>query len=115
MVFLKKILMKLPKVDHHLMRHILIGVIVSYREYRKKLEFHGSINQKSIIGISNPEAKLYPNNTKGDLFNSDFQNQHKLESELYYYKYRLIYHHGIMLTIKEWLNNRESALKKNRK
>ena len=92
------------------MRHILIGVLISYREYRKHLHFHGSINQKSIIGISNPLGELYPNNTKGDLFNSALNNKNKVESELYFYKYRLIYHHGLMFTIKEWINVKESAL-----
>ena len=121
MVFLKKILLQLPHTDNHLMRHILIGLLKSYKSFRHKLEFHGNVNQTSIIGVENPHGQLYPNNIRGDLYS----NAGKLKStfrpkgaakqkgpdlNLFLFKYRLIYSHVNMLTVKEWLEKRHKSL-----
>lgn len=116
------ILKQMPHSDNHLMRHLLIGILLSYKSWRKKLHYHGNINQNSIIGIDNPEAKLYPNNTRGDYYdefgrlknlrNDKKSGQEHLDMDLYDFKYRLIYHHMNMLTIKEWLGRRTAALNK---
>lgn len=112
----------MPHSDNHLMRHLLIGLLLSYKNWRKKLHYHGNVNQNSIIGIDNPEAKLYPNNYRGDYYdeygrlknvrNDKKSGQEHLDMDLYDFKYRLIYHHVNMLTIKEWLKKRTDALNK---
>ena len=121
MIFLKKILMQTPKTDNHLMRHLLIGVLISYRNYRKTLGYHGQVTQTSIVGVENKGTKLYRNNYRGDFYyengklknkvNGKKSGQDHLDLDLYDFQYRLIYHHRNMLTIKEWLNMKTSALK----
>ena len=121
-VFLKKILMQMPHTDNHLMRHLLIGLLISYKKYRKYLEYHGNINQTSIIGVDNEKAELYPNNTRGDYYDKDGRlksvntgktsGQQHLDMDLYDFKYRLIYSHVNMLTVKEWLNLRTIGLER---
>ena len=114
--------MQSPHSDNHLIRHLLIGILISYRRYRKRLQFHGNINQTSIVGIQNLNEELYPNNTRGDFYDSKGKLKNKkngkrsgqghLKFDLYDFRYRLIYHHANMLTVKEWLNFRILALKK---
>lgn len=110
----------MPKNDNHLMRHVLIGILVSYRDYRKTLGFHGQVTQTSVVGVENLEAKLYPNNYRGDYYdqngklknkmNGKTSGQEHLDLDLYDFRYRLIYHHKNMLTVKEWLDMKTKAL-----
>lgn len=109
----------MPQTDNHLMRHLLIGILVSYRHFRMRLEFHGNINQTSIVGVENERNALYPNNIRGRYYQNyqkqAFQNQKDKKKEiydLYDFKYRLIYHHANMITIKEWLDYRIKSLKR---
>ena len=114
--------MQTPKSDNHLMRHLLIGVLISYRNYRKKLGFHGQVTQTSVVGVENTGTKLYRNNYRGDYYdqNGNLKNkingkksgQEHLDLDLYDFKYRLIYHHRNMLTTKEWLDMKTNALNK---
>ena len=111
----------MPHTDNHLIRHLLIGVLVSYRRFRKILQYHGNVNQSSIVGLDNPGSKLYPNNTRGDFYdmsgklkskkNGKKSGQEHLDMDLYDFKYRLILNHNNMLAIKEWLDFRDNALK----
>jgi hypothetical protein len=103
------------------MRHLLIGILISYRNYRKTLGYHGQVTQTSIVGVENTGTKLYRNNYRGDFYdefgklknkvNGKKSGQDHLDLDLYDFQYRLIYHHRNMLTIKEWLNMKTSALK----
>lgn len=112
--------MQMPRTDNHLMRHLVIGVLLSYRQYKKTLGFHGQVTQTSIVGVINPGAELYRNNYRGDFYdeNGNLKNkingkrsgQEHLDLDLYGFKYRLIYQHRNMLTIKEWLDMKTSAL-----
>ena len=113
--------MHMPHFDNHLMRHLLIGLLVSYKRYRRHIEYHGNINLTSIIGVKNPNSALYPNNTRGNYYDNDgklnyFNNgntsgQQFPYMDLYDFKYRLIYSHMDMLMTKEWLNLRKQELK----
>lgn len=104
------------------MRHLLIGLLISYKKYRKFLEYHGNINQTSIVGIDNPNSRLYPNNTRGDYYDKDGRlknvqtgktsGQQHLDMDLYDYKYRLIYSHVNMLMVKQWLDLRTTGLER---
>jgi hypothetical protein len=51
-------------------------------------------------------------NVKKDV---DANVKNKSSAELFEYKYKLIYHHKNMLTIKEWLNKRILAIEENAK
>lgn len=112
--------MQTPRTDNHLMRHLLIGILLSYRNYRRTLGFHGQVTQTSIVGVDNPGGKLYPNNFRGDYYDANGQlkskktgrtsGQEHLNMDLYDFQYRLIYHHRNMLTIKEWLDMKTGAL-----
>lgn len=114
--------MQMPHTDNHLMRHILIGILISYKNYRKYLEYHGNINQTSIVGIDNIDSKLYPNNTRGDFYDNDGRlknvhtgrtsGQQHLDMDLYDFKYKLIYSHVNMLMVKEWLDLRTLGLER---
>lgn len=125
MIFLKKILMQTPRTDNHLMRHLLIGLLLSYRNYKKTLGFHGQANQTSIVGVVNPGAKLYRNNYRRDFYdehgnlknkaNGQTSGQEHLDLDLYDFRYRLIYQHKNMLTVKEWLDTKTAALKLKRR
>ena len=112
----------MPHLDNHLMRHLKIGLLISYKKYRQKLQYHGNINQTSIVGLNNSSGELYPNNTRGDFFdeNGNLKNkynnkksgQNHLDMDLYHFKYRLIYSHVNMLTVKEWLDQRTDGLQR---
>lgn len=114
--------MQTPHTDNYLMRHLLIGLLISYKKWRKKLEYHGNVNQTSIVGIQNQGAKLYPNNHRGDFYdkkghlksvmNNKKSGQDHLDMDLYDFKYRLIYSHVNMLTVKEWLEHRTMGLQR---
>lgn len=109
----------MPQTDNHLMRHLLIGILVSYRHFRLKLEFHGNINQTSVVGVENEKMDLYPNNIRGKYYQmyqrQAYENQKEKDNkiyDLYDFKYRLIYHHANMITVKEWLGFRIRSLKR---
>lgn len=113
--------MQTPRTDNHLMRHLLIGMLVSYRNYRHTLGFHGQVTQTSIVGVDSQGAGLYPNNYRGDYYdeygklknktNGKKSGQEHLDMDLYDFRYRLIYHHRNMLTTKEWLDMKTNALR----
>jgi hypothetical protein len=114
--------MQMPHTDNHLMRHLLIGLLISYKKYRKYLEYHGNINQTSIVGVENKDSLLYPNNIRGDYYDKDGRlknvntgktsGQQHLDMDLYDFKYRLILSHVNMLMVKEWLDFRTMGLER---
>lgn len=125
MVFFKKILQQTPQIDNNLMRHLLIGLLVSYRQYRKFVGFHGQVSQTTVVGVENPQGSLYPNNERADFYDSTGKLKNKLDGkisgqehldiDLYDFRYRLIYQHLHMTTIKQWLDKRINALDKKAK
>lgn len=119
MVFLKSIVQSFPQNDNRFMRHLLIGLLVSYRQHRRSFGFHGQIGQMSIVGVEHSSGALYPNNSRGNIFNQKSMangagpgsERGSAEDSLepFGFRYRLIYHHFHMLTIKEWLDKRMQA------
>lgn len=107
------------------MRHLLIGVLYSYRQYRQHVAYHGKISQTSIVGVEQSSLALYPNQSRANIYKEDSRvggnlneiNSKKSESEIdvFCFKYRLIYNHLNMITIKEWLDKRIILQKNKRK
>lgn len=121
MVFLKNITRLNSQQNIVWLNHLLIGILVSYRNYRKKIGFHGHISHNSIVGIEDPSKSVYissrgvKSKTNGVINASHSKGKGPSQAELFDYKYKLIYHHGNMLTIKEWLHKRKQAIENNAK
>ena len=112
-IFLKKKLLEMPHANNLFMRHLLVGLLLSYRKLLDKVEFHGGINQNSVIGVDKAKDLEVNYNlfTKGQPL---FWNQ-KLRREYKAYNYQLIYHHKHMLSISEWVKERFDKLQKGSK
>ena len=96
----KNILNKINRKNSLNLKHILKEFLTSYKSYRKYLEFHGNINQSSVV-------PSIPNK---------FDTNTTLESdEIMRIKFNLSYNHTNMLTVKEWIHFRLNRLKKNSK
>ena len=114
-----------PNTDNHLMRHLIIGILISYRKYRNFVGFHGHVSHSSVVGVENSSGGLYRNNCKGKYYDENgnlklkkiktMDGKEESKIDIYDFRYRLIYHHGNMVTIKDWLNKRIISLQNSSK
>lgn len=120
MIFLKNIIKAQVQQNLPWLNHLLIGVLASYRTYLKSVAFHGHVSHSSIIGIDSPSGSNAPQPNRRHSFINGSSAEAKKGGEtplqeLFDYRYKLIYHHDNMITIKEWLNKRILAIEENAK
>lgn len=101
MIFLKKKIMEIPHADNFFMKHLLIGLLISYKKLRSKVEFHGFINHNSVIGTEEDGARKF--SLRQSIGSNDVSEINRLQQEFITYKYQLTYHHLNMVTVSDWL------------
>jgi hypothetical protein len=97
--------MEMPHTDNFFMKHLLIGLLISYKKLVSHVPYHGNITHTSVIGIEQNSLQDF-SNQKSD-FSSEFSN---LEGDFITYKYRLTYHHLNMVSVEEWVEQKLSKL-----
>lgn len=107
------------------MRHLLIGILLSYRKYRRHVSFHGQVSQLAIVGIEQSSPAFYRNNSRKNLHDeypnlNSRLNQSQSQSpesniDFFMFRYRLIYHDSHMITVKEWLDKRLNSQRNKKK
>jgi hypothetical protein len=107
-IFLKKKLMEMPHTDNFFMKHLLIGLLISYKKLVTHAPFHGNINHTSVIGIEQDFLEKFSN--RKSMKSSNLSNLNQIQADFITYKYRLTYHHLNMISIREWLNQRQAKL-----
>lgn len=110
MIFLKKVLLQVGHTDNLMMRHLMIGLLVSYRNFRRLVAFHGDVHPASVVAV---EEKSWAAGEKKLRKTFQFHKDSKAQSaqvDFFAFRFRLIYHHGNMLSPEEWLRRRLALL-----
>lgn len=107
-IFLKKKLLELPHADNFYMKHLLIGLLISYKKLLSKVAFHGFISHNCVIGSEQSSGIQFPPQL-GRGF-SEASEADRLPEDFITYKYQLTYHHLNMVSIREWLGFKRRAL-----
>lgn len=99
-LFLKNMFNRINRKRTVHLKHLLQELLSSYRHFRNFLEFHGGINQSSIIP---KEVNIFDTNIE------------KQTNSIMNYSFDINYTHAHMLTVKEWLDHNLGRLRKGRK
>ena len=100
--------MEMPHTNNYFMKHLLIGLLISYKKLLNNVSFHGNINHTSVIGIDNNSNQEFSN--QKSFTSSKASHLNAIQGDFITYRYRLTYHHLNMISVKEWLDQKNTQL-----